>query len=124
MKGFIIKTLSLSLGLIIVKYISLRYLFPNAQIPLFILIVIFFFAVTNFVHYHLLRITEKNVRKFNTHFLGMNMIKMFVYFLVALIYLWFYREFAKEFLISLFIIYAGYSAIEVIELTRIVKQKN
>ncbi|WP_170154569.1 hypothetical protein [Mangrovibacterium diazotrophicum] len=48
---------------------------------------------------------------------------MFIYFIAVLAYLWFYRDYALEFLISFFIVYVCFSVLEVIEVTRIVKRK-
>ncbi len=124
MKRFLIQTTTLSIILILLKYLLVATIFPKAQIPLFILIVLFFFLSTNFVYYRLLNIASKNMRKFNPTFLGMGMIKMFIYLILALVYVWFYREFAKEFLISFFILYVSFSVLEVAAMLRLVKRKN
>ncbi|WP_163716071.1 hypothetical protein [Mangrovibacterium lignilyticum] len=123
MKSFLLKTSILSVAIILTKYLLLYFVFPKSEIPLFILIVAIFFAASNFVQYLLLRTTEKNMRKFNPAFLGLSMIKMFTYLILALIYIWFYRESAKDFLVSIFVIYVSFSALEIVEITRIVKQK-
>lgn len=123
MKSFIIKTLTLAILLIGIEYLLSLYLYPNTHVPLFIVIVCFLFAVTNLIHYKLLKVAEKNVNKFNPYFLGLNMIKMFIYFIAVLTYLWFYREYAPEFLISFFVVYVCFSVLEVVEVTCIVKRK-
>ena len=123
MKSFIIKTLTLSFLLILVEYFLSLYVYPNTHVPLFIIIVCFIFAITNLIHYKLLDVAEKKMNKFNPYFLGLNMIKMFIYFIAVLIYLWFYREYALEFLISFFVVYVCFSALEVVEVTRIIKRK-
>jgi len=123
MKPFLWKTGLLSIILAIAYYLIENQSGYNVHIPLFSIILVFFYLTTNFVHLLLFRFTEKNIRKFNPAFLGLNMIKMFVYFLLALVYLWFYREYARDFLIALFIIYALFSILEIRELTRILKLK-
>ncbi len=121
MRSFLTKTAILSIILITSKLLAIKYLFPTSEIPYFILIVCFFFVSTNIVHFQLLRIARKNLRKFNPYFLGMNMIKLFAYFILALVYMWFNREFAKEFFVALFVIYLTFSIIEVVEILRVVK---
>ena len=123
MKRFLIKTGLCSIILVLVEVFITYHVFPAFKTPYFIVMVIFFFMVTNMVHYQLLRIMRKNVRQFNPWFLGLNMAKMFVYFLFALTYLWFFREYAKGFLMSLFITYASFSILEIIEIIPIVKRK-
>lgn len=123
MKPFLLKTTLLSILLILAYYLLDNQLNHSFRVPLIELIVIFFFISTNIVHYLLFRLTERNMRKFNPAFLGFNMIKMMIYFLAALVYLWFNREYARDFLIALFIVYAAFSILEILEISRLVKRK-
>lgn len=124
MKRFLTRITTLSIILIVLKYFLLEIVFPKVQIPYFLLVVLIFFLATNFVFYKLLTTATQNMRKFNTRFLGMSMIKMFIYLILTLVYLWFFSEFAKQFLISLFMLYISYAGLEIYEILRIVKRKN
>lgn len=124
MKRFLTRITTLSIILIVLKYFLLEIVFPKVQIPYFLLVVLIFFLATNFVFYKLLTTATQNMRKFNARFLGMSMIKMFIYLILTLVYLWFFSEFAKQFLISLFMLYISYAGLEIYEILRIVKRKN
>lgn len=123
MKPFLLKSGILAIVLIITEYILQKQVNPNINIPLFPFLVIFFWGVTNIIHYLLFRLSEKNVRRFNPAFMGLNMIKMLIYFIFALAYLWFYREHAVNFIIGLFILYTTFSFLEIREISNVVKRK-
>lgn len=124
MKSFLIKTGILAICLVVAENILTNVVLVGKGIPHFELMVLFFYAVTNLIHYKLVKIIETNVRKFNQWFLGMNMAKMFLYIFFALGYVWFHNEHAKVFLLCLFVTYVGFTVMEINAITRIVKQKN
>lgn len=123
MKAFLIKTGVLAIALILIEYLLETTANSSIHIPLFPFLVTFFWGVTNIIHYLLLRVFEKNERRFNPAFLGLNMLKMGLYFIVAAVYLWFLRKYAVHFAIGLFILYASFSFLEIREISMIVRRK-
>ena len=123
MKRFLLKSGILAIVLILSEYILESQVDSKINIPLFPFLVIFFWSVTTIVHYLLFRLSEKNVRRFNPAFLGLNMLKMIIYFILALVYLWFYPDYALNFLAGLFTTYATFSFLEIREISNIVKRK-
>lgn len=123
MKSFLLKSSVLGAVLILSEFLIETVANKTVHIPLFPVLVIFFWAVTNIIHSFLLKATEKNVRRFNPVFLGLNMLKMFIYLILASVYLWFFREYAVHFAIGLFFLYASFSVLEIREISKIVKQK-
>lgn len=124
MKSFLIKTGILAIGLIIGENLLTNLILKETGIPHFEVMVLFFYAVTNLMHFQLLRVISRNIRKFNIWFLALNMGKMFLYIFFALAYVWFHAQHAKLFLLCLFIIYLGFTLMEINAITRIVKRKN
>ncbi|PTN10512.1 hypothetical protein [Mangrovibacterium marinum] len=123
MKAFLIKSGILAICLIAIEYLLTNTIFAGSGIPHFELIVLFFYTVTNLIHYKLVKIISTNIRQFNPWFLGINMSKMFLYIFFAIGYLWFHREHAKVFLICLIITYICFTVIEITSITKIVNQK-
>ncbi len=124
MKSFLIKTGILAIILIVGENLLTNVMHVGTGIPHFELMVAFFYAVTNLIHFKLVTVISKNIRKFNMWFLGLNMAKMFVYIFFALGYVWGHAQHAKLFLLCLFITYLGFTLVEINAITRIVKRKN
>ncbi len=124
MKNFLIKSTTIAILLMVCELLVGKLTSIPIHYPVFIGLTLFFYAITNFVHYRLLMIANKNIRKFAPHFLAMNMIKMMVYFIVAMGCVFLFRDFAKQVLTAIFVIYLCFTVLEVIEITRAVKQRN
>jgi len=124
MKAYLIKTGAITALLIIAEYLTSTYLPSRPNVPFFTLIALFFFGVSNTIHFKLVTVVRKNINRFNPWFMGLSMLKMFVYIIFALVYLWFFKDYAKAFLISLFVTYVIFTGVEISAVTRLVKQKN
>jgi hypothetical protein len=124
MKSFLIKSGILGIILIAGECLLTNFVFEGKGIPYFELMVLFFYAVTNLIHFKLVRIISTNIRKFSPWFLGLNMIKMFIYIFFALGYVYTHQEHIKVFLLCLFVTYLSFTVMEIITISRIVKQKN
>lgn len=122
MKPFLLKSAILAIVLILAEFILENLINRTVHIPLFPFLVIFFWGVTNIIHFLLLRISEKNVRRFNPAFLGLNMLKMGIYFVLAALYLWFFKDYAVHFAVGLFMMYVSFSFLEIREISKIVKR--
>ncbi len=123
MKSFLTKSLSLAALLILAGFLAIQFLPTELPFLFILLIVTFLFSLTNILHYRLLKTAEKNMRKFIPTFMGLNMLKMFIYLLAAVALILTFRQWAKEILASFLVGYLGFSLLEVIEISRILRQK-
>jgi hypothetical protein len=112
----------LTLVLTAAGYGIFLFLLPGWYFPLFPLIPIFLFAVTLIMHIYLLRAGEKNDRKFTARYLGAMGVKIFIYILFLIVFLFLATEYAVPFLVSFLACYAAFTLVEVIALLRIQKR--
>jgi phosphotransferase system glucose/maltose/N-acetylglucosamine-specific IIC component len=87
-------------------------------------VLVFFFIVTNLVHAYLLKVSIKSGSRFTSQYLATSFIKMFFYLAVAIIYSVVNKENAKIFLINFLLLYAVYTTLEVVEFSKVVRQKD
>lgn len=88
------------------------------QTNLYWVILLFFILTTAFIHVLLVKVGEKDPRKFVTYFMGMTGIKLFAYLIIILAYGLSNRETAQGFIICFLITYFLYSGFEVVTLMR------
>ncbi len=124
MKRFVLRSSMLTAILLIAGYLVYRWVIPEFYSHCILYILIFFFLITNILHYLLLKIKDKSIRKFPTYFMGINFVKMLVYLAFAVIVIIFHKPHARIFLINFLIIYITFSVLEVSEIARIMKRKN
>ena len=124
MKRFVVRSSVLTALLFITGYSVYRWVIPELYSHCILYILIFFFLVTNILHYLLLGIKDRNIRKFPTYFMGINFVKMLVYLAFAGVVIILHKPHARIFLINFLIIYITFSALEVSEISRIMKRKN
>ena len=124
MKRFFIRTILVSVLLLIAGYVIYTRVIPKLYSPCVLYLLIFFFLITNTLHYLLLKIKDKNILKFSTYYLGISFLKMVIYLAFAGIVIFFHREHARIFLLNFLVIYITFSAMEVYEISRIMRRKN
>lgn len=124
MKRFLIRSTLLAIVFFLIGWIIYSQAVPQYQLDIFPFILIFFFLTTNLVHAYLLRIAGKDIAKFSTRYMATSMLKMLFYLLVAVAYMMIGQEQLKLFLINYLIMYAGFTILEVAEISRVVKMKN
>ena len=123
MKRFVLRTGILTISLLLLFSAIYGFWFPDYYSPILLFAIVFFFAVTNGVHFYLLRILEKKIQKFNTRYMMTNFIKIVIYLTFAVVYVLFDRKIVKVFLLNYLLIYILFSIIEVYEISKIVKRK-
>jgi hypothetical protein len=79
----------------------------------FPLILLLFFTTTAIIHYVLLKITVLNPRRFTSYFMLATFVKLVVYFIAVLVYLFNNRQDALPFIATFMIIYIIYTVFEV-----------
>jgi hypothetical protein len=85
--------------------------------------VLFFYLVTNLVHAYLLKIAVKSGSRFTPQYMAVSFLKMFFYLTVAIVYALLNREVAKIFLGNFLLLYVIYTAFEVVQFSKFVRQK-
>lgn len=123
MKRFLVRSIILTLCYFVVGWIIYEWVIPYDYEEVFPVILIFFFLTTSIIHNYMVRISDIAAAKFTARFMATISIKMFVYMIIGIIYVAIRTEHAKFFLINYFIIYLGFTTLEVSELLRIVKMK-
>ncbi len=124
MKRFIIQSTVLTIIVSILGTIVYSTLLQNHYLPVLPFLIVFFYVVTNLVHAYLLRIAVKSGSKFNSQYMAISFFKMFFYLILAIIFAFLNRESATVFLVNFLILYAIYTTFEVIQISKVVRQKN
>jgi hypothetical protein len=111
---FIIRITILSMALGLLAYILGRFL-PDGIISRAVFyLIILFHVITAIVHYILLRITTMNPRKFVSYFMLATFIKLMIYLIVIVVYVFFVKVGILPFILSFFILYIFYTVFEVV----------
>ncbi|WP_020528971.1 hypothetical protein [Flexithrix dorotheae] len=123
MKKYLLSQLWLTLILIIPSYCFATYIFPIenkigafAQFP-------FFYLLTAFLHYRLIKAKEKNPRQFVTSFMGTMGLKMFISLLAAVGFGLLFRDEVAFMLIHILVLYFVYSTFEIVLILKELKNK-
>jgi len=123
MKQFVIKsTVLTSLIYILGAILYSTVLKPHylAILPFFVL---FFFLVTNFVHFTMLKIVRKSGSRFTSYYMAISFIKMFFFITVAIVCVILDKEHAKPIILNFLLLYAVYTFFEISEFLKGVKHK-
>jgi hypothetical protein len=124
MKSFFAKSSFLTLLVFILGAILYSTLLKPYYLDILPVIVILFYLVTNLVHAYLLKISVNSGSRFTSYYLATSFSKMFFYLAVTIIYVFINKEEAKIFLINFLLLYVLYTSIEVVEISKVVRQKN
>ena len=124
MKRFILQSTILTIIVFIlgaVVYSTFLQQYYRLILPFTVLL---FYLVTNLVHAYLLKIAVKSGSRFTSQYMAVSFLKMFFYLAVAIVYALLNREYAKIFLGNFLVLYAIYTAFEVLQISKFVRQKN
>jgi len=124
MKNFITKSTFLTIMVFILGAILYSTLFKTFYLSILPWAVILFYLITNIIHGYLLKISVSSGSRFTSHYMAVSFIKMFFYLALAIVYAFINKENAKIFLINFLLLYVIYTTFEVIEISRVVRQKN
>lgn len=123
-KKFIIHVTLLTV-LLGVLAISLQYLFPGISLPdLTVYIFLFFYLVTNLVHFGLLKASEKRAVLFVRYFMVLTVLKLFLYLIFVMLLIFFNRDEAVHIAVSFFVLYLFYTSYEIIAILNHLKTSN
>ena len=124
MKRFILQSTILTIIVFIlgaVVYSTFLQQYYRLILPFTVLL---FYLVTNLVHAYLLKIAVKSGSRFTSQYMAASFLKMFFYLTLAVGYALLNREYAKIFLGNFLFLYAIYTAFEVLQISKFVRQKN
>lgn len=82
---------------------------------------LYVFGVTALVHFFLTRQAEKRAQKFINSYMLSVTAKLFVFFITMVAYAFTHKAQAKVFIVCFFILYLLYTALEVIDILRLLK---
>ena len=124
MKSFFTKSSLLTIIVFALGAIAYSTVFKQYFLMVLPAILVFFYIITNLVHAYLLKMAEKSGSRFTSQYMATNFIKMFFYLAVAIVYVVIFKENAKIFLINFLLLYAVYTTLEVVEFSKVVRQKD
>lgn len=124
MKRFILQSTVLTIIVFILGTIVYSTFLEQYYLSILPFTVLFFYLVTNLVHSYLLKIAVKSGSRFTSQYMAISFLKMFFYLAVAIVYALLNREYAKLFLGNFLLLYAIYTAFEVLQISKFVRQKN
>ena len=124
MKSFITKSSILTLLVLILGAVIYSTLLKPFYLAILPLAVALFYIGTNLVHAYLLKISLSSGSRFTSHYMAASFSKMFFYLAVAIVYAFINKEDAKIFLLNFLLLYVVYTTFEVVEFSKIVRQKN
>ncbi len=110
LRKLIVFTLILAVaGIVVVYFLPKAYYTPTLPY-----LYLFFFSVTLIIHYLLLRISGKSATGFINYFMLLTFGKLIFLLSILLIYALLFRYDAIPFIVTFFILYAAYTAFEII----------
>jgi hypothetical protein len=104
--------ISLAAGLL--AYLMNRFLPAGIITRILPFLIIMFYVITALVHYILLKITTLNPRKFVGYFMLATFLKLMIYLVVIVIYVFTVKEGILSFILSFFALYIIYTVFEVV----------
>jgi len=118
-KNFIIRLVVLSGILLIAGVIIFTCLLPGNYFTALPFTLLLFIIVTASVHIYQIILIRKNIAVFARSSMVTTMLKLAIYSLFTLTFLFLYRENAIPFVITVFLLYLIFTLFEVSELTRL-----
>jgi len=112
-----------SLTVFIAGVFVFYYPLSEYYLPVYLLVLLFFVVITGGMHFILLSASNKNPSKFNNYFLIATTVKLIIYMIFIMVYLYLNRKNAIPFLLVFFITYLLYTTFESISITRQIRKK-
>lgn len=103
--------------LLIFMFVPIRYASPTLPYQF-----VFFYTVTLFVHYVLLRASQKNQGRFVARFMLTSFLKLIFYIAVLIVYLILNKNDTLRFVIPYFMLYVCYTTFEVVSISHIIRK--
>jgi len=121
-RKLIITLLFIALIITALGYGLFLFFIPQYYFPHFPVIPAFLLLVTIMVHVYLIKSSENNPRKFTSKYLGAMGLKMFIYLVFLVVFLFIDTAHAVPFLVSFLVTYAAFTLYEVISILNYLKK--
>ncbi len=122
LRKFILTVLLIALIITVVGYGLFLLVFPQHYFAYFPVVPAFLLIVTILVHAFLIKASESNPRKFTSRYLGAMGLKMFVYLVFIMVFLFVDTPRAVAFLVCFLATYAAFTVYEVISILNYLKK--
>jgi len=118
MKKFIISTALITISLALLGWLVFSRIIPQFYLPIFPFLLLFFSGSSILIHAYQLQQAKKNMGKFTRSTMVITFFKLFLYSVVAVVYIAFDTANAKIFVIGLMLLYMVFTIFEVASLLR------
>lgn len=122
MKPFIIKLSIFSIFTLMLLFCWQQFASARFQSNLLVPLWIFFIGTTFLIHSVLVRVSEKDPKRFVGYFMGITAIKLFGYLIIITVYALLKKEAALGFTLWFLSLYLLYSGFEVVMLLKYLKK--
>lgn len=122
LKKFTFTLLFIALVITVLGYGIFLLIVPQYYFPYFPAIPAFLLLVTLLVHIYLIRTSENDTRKFTAKYLGAMGLKMFIYMIFLVVFLFSDTARVVPFLVSFLVTYAAFTLYEVISILNYLKK--
>jgi len=122
LRKFTFTLIFIALIITVLGYGTFLFFVPQHYFPYFPVIPAFLLLVTLLAHIYLVRVSENDTRKFTAKYLGAMGLKMFIYLIFLVVFLFIDTARAVPFLVSFLITYAAFTAYEVISILNYLKK--
>jgi len=120
-KTFLIRELILTALVSCIALIVFKTSLKEYYLPIFWGILALVAILSALFHYSVIQVKEKGVTKFSSRFMMVSGVKMIIYLVLIVSYVFSHPENATSFLISFFVLYLIYTVFEVILIVRYLK---
>jgi hypothetical protein len=124
LKQFFIRILITVALLATAGWIIFSFVTPGKYLPVLPWMLAFFALFTIGMHAFQLRLAKKNMSGFVRYSMLVTLIRLFVYSLFAIVYLYLNTSNAAVFVVCLVVVYLVFTILEVAELSRFLQKKN
>jgi hypothetical protein len=117
-RSFSIRLFIFSIFTLALLYLWKLYAPERFQSDMTLILWLFFVLSTFFIHYILVKVSEKDPKRFVGYYMGITAMKLFGYLIIIVIYALLKREAALGFTLQFLFLYLLYSGFEVIMLMK------
>ena len=122
-RRFIFKILVTAIILFLIAGILFTWFLPEAYLPILPWMLLFFTFVTITTYSYQLKLAGKDMGRFTRSTMIMSLLRILLYSIFAIAYLWVNKQNLEVFVVSLFIIYIIYTFLEVKSIARVIRSK-
>ena len=120
-KKFVFKLIVFSLVLFAIGTVLFYTVLQSYYLPIFPISLAFFVLITLFFHWFILKGGQSRMAAFAKIFMVSNMVRLFIYVIFIAVYLYFFREHAKPFLLCFLFLYFSFTMFEIVAVLRDLK---